>query len=145
MIAKAEPSIQIGQVTTVYDGSAHTAEYSVLDKDGEPMDVETTVWYGDSTEAPVHAGTYDVTVQTAETQDYKSVTVVREGAVVITPVETASVRVIPFQITYDGRKHPAYCTVSALNSVQVCVTTNIPTMPVKLSRWAMPPVLMHGS
>ncbi|ERC79997.1 hypothetical protein ECT23400_2232 [Escherichia coli T234_00] len=36
-------------------------------------------------------------------------------------------------------------TVSALNSVQVCVTTNIPTMPVKLSRWAMPPVLMHGS
>ena len=114
MIAKAEPSIQIGQVTTVYDGSAHTAEYSVLDKDGEPMDVETTVWYGDSTEAPVHAGTYDVTVQTAETQDYKSVTVVREGAVVITPVETASVRVIPFQITYDGRKHPAYCIVSGL-------------------------------
>ena len=114
MIAKAEPSIQIGQVTTVYDGSAHTAEYSVLDKDGEPMDVKTTVWYGDSTEAPVHAGTYDVTVQTAEIQDYKSVTVVREGAVVITPVETASVRVIPFQITYDGRKHPAYCMVSGL-------------------------------
>ena len=114
MIAKAEPSIQIGQVTTVYDGSVHTAEYSVLDKDGEPMDVETTVWYGDSTEAPVHAGTYDVTVQTAETQDYKSVTVVREGAVVITPVKTASVRVIPFQITYDGRKHPAYCIVSGL-------------------------------
>lgn len=27
----------------------------------------------------------------------------------------------------------------------VCVTTNIPTMPVKPSRWAMPPGLMHGS
>ena len=114
-INEINPSVIISKVDVVYDGRAHEAEFTITGLDGELTDV--TVSYRDqltgkiSENAPVHAGTYDVTVRGKASGNYKAYEFTENGAVVIRQANT-SLKVIPFQVTYDGQKHPAYYSVS---------------------------------
>jgi len=140
-VAKATPQITVTGGTFTYDGDPHPATGTLTGVNGDNLGDPTITYTPGGSNAPVHAGTYQVKASFAGNDNYNAVS---KCTTIVINKAHATLALSNLHYTYDGNGHSATVTTTPSGLSGVTVTYNgSQTTPTNAGSYAVVAHLDH--